>query len=175
MVLPFNTWTTHRQDRRNECSTCPTTPRSAASCIPLTRASDTGCPRTLRTTPESLGWMFCFTTKSLSGRPSSTLVGFFTKTIWKEVRAKQMSEILWVFFLYFNFVLIRKKMCLKIIRVLVSNTAPLRLTLNQRVHERLTVWLLSVAVLRLPATPRYFCWLDYRKHLLDRSLPDALV
>lgn len=102
--------------------------------------------------------------------------GIFYKDNLERSQSKtNVRNIVSIFLLYFNFVLIRKKMCLKIICVLVSYTAPLRLTLNQRVHERLTVWLLSVAVLRLPATPRYFCWLDYRKHLLDRSLPDALV
>lgn len=34
---------------------------------------------------------------------------------------------------------------------------------------------LLIAVFRLPSSQRYFCWLDHRQHLLDRSLSDALV
>lgn len=64
--------------------------------------------------------------------------GIFYKDNLERSQSKtNVRNIVSIFLLYFNFVLIR--MCLKIIRVLVSYTAPLRLTLNQRVHERLTV------------------------------------
>lgn len=82
------------QGLKTEFSTWLMTPKSGVLCIHSTRVTDTNSSLTLKTTPALSGWMLCFTTKSLSGLPSSTPEEFFLKILWKEVRQSPMRKTL---------------------------------------------------------------------------------
>lgn len=68
------------QDQKTESSTWPMIRRSGVLCTRLTRARGRRSSPTLRITLVSSAWTLCSTTRSLSGPPSLTPVGYFTKT-----------------------------------------------------------------------------------------------
>lgn len=82
------------QDQKTESSTWPMIRKSAVLCTRLTRARGRRSSPTLRITLVLSAWTLCSTTRSSSGPPSLTPVGYFTKTYWSEVRPKHRPKTL---------------------------------------------------------------------------------